>query len=169
MQSLEVISVNVWQILISLSNLIILFLVAKRFLFKPVENMLARRKTELDKKYMDAENYKSLAEENHKRWEEKIHALEADGDKIIKTAIDEAKKKTEKLIEEATRKAESIVAEAKQRAENEMKKAEDEIKEQIVDVSLVLAERILMREISRKDNSMIINSFIEGLDHDGNS
>ena len=36
MQSLDVISVNIWHILISLANLAILFFVVKRFLFAPV-------------------------------------------------------------------------------------------------------------------------------------
>ena len=40
MQFLDIISVNIWDILISLINLLILFLVFKRFLFKPVQKML---------------------------------------------------------------------------------------------------------------------------------
>ena len=40
-QSLDIISVNIWQILISLINLLLLFLIIKKFLFKPVQNMLA--------------------------------------------------------------------------------------------------------------------------------
>ena len=42
MQSLEVISVNIWHILISLCNLLILFLIVKRFLFKPVKKALEK-------------------------------------------------------------------------------------------------------------------------------
>ena len=47
MQSLDVISINIWHILISLCNLILLFLVVKKFLFKPVKNLLASRQAEL--------------------------------------------------------------------------------------------------------------------------
>ena len=57
MQSLEVISVNFWQILISLLNLLILFLLFKKFLFKPVNNMLAKRQSEIDAKYEEAEDF----------------------------------------------------------------------------------------------------------------
>ena len=48
MQTLEVISVNVWQIIISLCNLLILFLIIKKFLFQPVQKMLDKRKASLD-------------------------------------------------------------------------------------------------------------------------
>ena len=51
MQSLEVISVNLWQILISLVNLFLLFLILKRFLYKPVKSVLEQRQKELDDQY----------------------------------------------------------------------------------------------------------------------
>ena len=57
MQTLEVISVNLWQILISLLNLLILFLLFKKFLFKPVNNMLAKRQSEIDEKYEAMEDF----------------------------------------------------------------------------------------------------------------
>lgn len=170
MKPLEVISVNLWQIIISLLNLLILYLLAKRFFFRPVERMILKRQTEIDKQYTDAENCKTSAEESKQMWEEKLSALKTDSEEILKNALNDAKQKSEKLIEDASEKAEDIVRKAKKRAENELEKAESEIKQQIVDVSLVLAKEILMREISKKDNSVLINSFIEGLDknYEGN-
>ena len=60
MQTLEVISVNLWQILISLLNLLILFLLFKKFLFKPVNDMLAKRQSEIDARYDAADEAKRL-------------------------------------------------------------------------------------------------------------
>ena len=51
MQTLEIISVNLWQILISLANLTILFLLVKKFLYKPVKKVLAQRQSEIDSHY----------------------------------------------------------------------------------------------------------------------
>ena len=45
---LDIISVNVVQILISLANLAILYALLKKFLYKPVKNVIAARKAELD-------------------------------------------------------------------------------------------------------------------------
>ena len=47
-QSLDVISFNLWQVIISLANLLILFLILKKFLYKPVKNIMAKRQSELD-------------------------------------------------------------------------------------------------------------------------
>ena len=42
-QNLDIISVNIWQILISLINLLLLFLIIKKFLYKPVKKFIAQR------------------------------------------------------------------------------------------------------------------------------
>ena len=54
MQSLEVISVNLWAMLISLANLAILYWILKKFLFKPVKKMIDERQKEIDDLYADA-------------------------------------------------------------------------------------------------------------------
>ena len=48
MQTLDVISVNIWQIVISLANLALLFLLLKKFLYQPVKRMLAKREEEMN-------------------------------------------------------------------------------------------------------------------------
>ena len=51
MQNLEVISVNIWHILISLCNLLILFLILKKFLYAPVKKVMAQRRASIDESY----------------------------------------------------------------------------------------------------------------------
>ena len=77
MQSLDVISVNIWQILISLCNLVILFLILKKFLFKPVQKVTQTRRAELDDIYSEAKAAQSRADMNEKEWSEKLAAVKA--------------------------------------------------------------------------------------------
>ena len=53
-QSLDIISINLWQILISLANLLIMFLIVKKFLFKPVMNIMNARQEQVDKIFLAA-------------------------------------------------------------------------------------------------------------------
>ncbi len=161
MQSLDVISVNLWQILISLINLVLLFLIMKRFLFKPVKNVLAKRQSEIDQQYADAEIAKNEADESRKQWQDKLSGAEAEADAIIQKATDNAKYRGEKMVAEAEEKAESIIRIAKTEAELEKKKAADGIKREIVEVSGALTEKMLEREINNEDHRTLIDSFIE--------
>lgn len=166
MQSLDVISVNIWQILISLLNLIIMFLIIKKFLFKPVNNMLAKRQAELDSKYEAADSAMSNAEKNENLWNEKIKTAKDEADAIISSATDTAKWREEKIISDAKDKADSIIKRAEAEAELELKKAEAEIKNEIVGVSSALTEKLLSREINMDDHKNIVDSFIEKIGDD---
>ena len=161
MQSLEVISVNIWQILISLLNLLILLLMFKKFLFKPVNNMLAKRQSEIDAKYEAADEARKSAEEDKLLWDKKISTVKAETDEMIKKAQDSAKRQGETIVSKAKEQADGIIRQAENQADLEMKKAEEGIKKEIVEVSTALANKLLEREINADDHRVLIDSFIE--------
>ena len=161
MQHLDVISVNIWQILIALINLTILFLVLKKFLFKPVEKVLKKRQDELDGQYEKANNALSAAETAQSEYETRLNGAKIEADGIIKKATDTAAKRSDKIVAGARDEADAIVKRAKEQAALEKTKAEQEIKDEIVDVSSLIAEKLLSREINPNDHKKLIDSFIE--------
>ena len=163
MQSLEVISLNIWQVLISLCNLLLLFLILKKFLFKPVKKVLKQRQDILDEQYSKAQGALSDATKAKQEWEEKISTADATAGKIIDDATKTAKTASEKIIADAKSDAEGIVRHAKMNAELEKQKAADDIKREIVDVSYALSEQLLGREINKDDHKQLIDSFIENI------
>ena len=170
MQSLDVISVNLWQILISIANLLILFFLIKKFLYKPVQKMLASRQADLDKLYRAADEAKEKAEESKSYWKEKQDSADAEADAIMQKATDSAKWRSEKILDEAKDKAEGIIRQAETEAMLERKKATEGIKREIVTVSATLTEKLLSREINMEDHRSMIDSVIEtiGDDNDAN-
>ena len=162
-QSLDVISVNLWQILISLANLVILFLMLKKFLYKPVKNVLTERQEEIEKQYENASMAEKSAEENKDAWEKKIKSAKDEAESIIKDAEAVAHNRGEKIVEQANEKADAILRRAEKEAELEYKKSEEKIKQEIVDVSALLAEKILDREIKEEDHHDFIEAFIENI------
>lgn len=163
MQSLEVISVNIWLILVSLLNLIILFLIVKKFLFKPVNNMLSKRQKELDEKYESADEAKRIAEENKLLWDEKIESVKDETEEMLKKAQDSARRQGESIVSKAKEQADGIIRQAENQAIFEKKKAEAEIKQEIVEVSTALANKLLEREINVNDHRKLIDSFIQNI------
>ncbi len=163
MQSLDVISINIWQIVVSLLNLVLLFLIVKKFLYKPVKKMLENRQSEVDKQYSDAEKANNEALENKKNYEEKLSAARVEADGIIQSAVDTAKAREKEIVSDAKLKAEGIILKAESDAKLAVLKAEDSIKQEIIDVSTVLAEKMLEREISEEDHKGLIDSFIDDI------
>ena len=169
MQSLEVISINLWQILISLANLVILFLIVKKFLFKPVKKVLAQRQDLMDAQYSAAQEAQAQALADKDAWEHKMQSAKAEADAIMKDAASKAQIRGDRIVSDAREKADGIIRQAQTAAELERKKAEDGIKKEIVDVSAALTEKMLGREINAQDHREMIDSFIEGLGEDHGS
>ncbi|MBR1970383.1 MAG: F0F1 ATP synthase subunit B [Clostridia bacterium] len=163
MQSLDVISINLWQIIISLLNLLILCLIIKKFLYKPVKNMLSKREAELNEMYNTANDSIKRAESDEAYWKEKRESAQAEAEEIIEEATSSAKMRGEKIVAEAKDKAEGILKRAQNDAELEMEKAQDTIKREIIDVSSALAEKMLGREINIEDHRNMIDSVIEDI------
>lgn len=167
MQTLEIISVNIWQILISLANLVILFLLLKKFLYKPVHKMLDERQKAIDGQYKDADDAKRIAEEERDEWEQKMQTAETKANEILQSATANASRRGDAIIAEAKDKADGIMRNAENEAELQRIKAADDIKNDIVGISAVLTEKLLSREINADDHKAFIDSFIEDIG-DGN-
>jgi len=163
MQTLDVISINIWQIIISLANLLILFLILKKFLFKPVKNMLTKRQEEVDSVYAAANEANKSANENKEKWQQILDGASAEADSIIHEATATAAARSEKMIDDAKQKAENIVEQAQTEAELYLKKAQAGVKTEIIDVSAILAEKMLRREINSDDHRALIDSVIENI------
>ena len=168
MQSLDVISVNIWQMLASLANLVLLFLMVKKFLYKPVMKMLQERQNTIDKDYDAAAEAKEQALTDKIKYEEKLREAKNEADSVIKNAVGIANEREKEILANAKTKAEIIVRQAENEAELERKKAEDAVKKEIDEVSSLLTEKVLEREVTAADHQHFIDSFIESIgDEDG--
>ena len=167
MQTLDVISVNLWQILISLINLTLLFLAIKKFLFKPVKKVFEQRQAQIDDRYDAAAQAQAQAEDDRKAWEQRLSDAHAEADTILQNATDNARMRGDKLIAQAQERADGIIRAAQTEAGLERKRAVDGIKREIVEVSGALTEKMLGREINTEDHRALIDSFIEEIG-DGN-
>ena len=164
MQNLSVISVNIWQILISLVNLLILTLILKHFLFKPVKKVMDSRRAAIDEDYAQAKAAREEAEESRLNYEAAMSAAKQTGDQIIAEATRTAEYHGNEIVAEAREKAADIRRQAEADAILERKKAEDEMKREIADVSAQLTGKLLQREINEEDHRNLLDSFLNDLD-----
>ena len=164
MQNLSVISVNIWQILISMVNLLILTLIIKKFLYKPVKKIMDARRAAIDEDYAQAKTAREEAEQTRQNYEEAMAAAKMTGDQIIADANRTAEFRSNEIVAEARERASEIRRQAEADAVLERKKAEDEMKHEIANVSAQLTGKLLQREINEDDHRNLIDSFLKDLD-----
>lgn len=160
-QTLDVISVNIWQIVISLANLLLIFLILKKLLWKPVQNVMKQRQEMVDKQFADAAEAQAKADEDKTQWAEKLAAADAEADARIAAADETARHHGDRVVADAKEKAQGILRQAEAEAELERQKATAAIKGEIADLSAALAEKMLEREISADDHRAMIASFLD--------
>ena len=161
MQSLGIISVNLWQILIALANLVILFLILKKFLYAPVVKTLEERRNQIDTQYDEAELANASAKAKESELTERLANAKKEAESIVKEAADAAISRGDKIVEDARATADGIIRQAEEDARLERKRVGETIKEQIVDVSTALAEKMLEREVNADDHKALIDDFID--------
>ena len=160
LESSDIISVNIWQILISLANLVIIFFILKLFLWKPVMKMLDERKAMVDKQFSDAKEAEEQANADKAQWATKLATADEEAAARIAAADETARRHGDRVIVDARVKADGILRQAEAEAQLERKKAEADIKREIAAVGAELAEKMLEREVNAADHEKMIQSFL---------
>lgn len=160
-QSLDVISVNIWHILVSLANLVLMYVIIKKIFYKPVKKMIQDRENAIKSKYEKADLAEEAANKNKAEWELMLSSAKGTADDIVKSAQEQAKLSAERIVEDANARADGIVNRAKAEAELEKRKAVEDVKREIIEVSGAIAQKLLEREVNTDDHRNLINSFLE--------
>ena len=166
MQSLDVISVNVWDILLALANLVLIFWIVKKLFYAPVMKMLSERQASIAKDYDAAKEAREQAALDKERYEEQLATAKDEADAILKNAVTVAGAREKEILEEARRQADGIVRQAEAEAVLARKREEDAVKQEIVEVSALLTEKVLGREVTDEDHRKFIDSFVESIGED---
>ncbi len=162
----DLVSFVPWTLIFTWCNLLILFLLIKKFLFKPVNNMLEQRQKEIDDMYNTAHSAKTNAKNMERELSERLADAKGEAGEILKNASIAARKREDEIIEEAREKAHRIVERAKEDIEQEKKKAYEEIKGDIAEISVSIAEKVVAREIRMGDHEVLISQFIDDVGED---
>lgn len=157
------ISANVWTALFMLGNLILLYFIMKKFLFKPVKKMIDDRQQEIDDLYADANQSKEAAAELKEQYETRLAEANEEKEEILRNAYRKAQLREEEILREAQDKAAQTMRRADEQIELEKKRAMNEIKDDVSGMAIEIASAVLARDIKQKEHRNLIDSFIENL------
>ena len=161
--TLDLVSIVPWEIITQLINLLLLFLLLKHFLFKPVQNVLNTRQAEIDKTYAEADAAQTRAEELRDEYEKRIADAKAEAADITKAANQKAQAHYDEVVLEAKADAARLMEKAEAQIEQEKKKAMNELKDEISGIAVDIASKVVEREIDEKDHEALISEFIKGV------
>lgn len=157
------IGINFWTALVTLINFLLLFFVAKHFLIGPVMKIIKDRQDEIDGLYTDANAAKADAQAMQAEYQAKLNDAQATSDRIVKEAVARGQAREEEIIRQANADASAIMDKASADIAMEKKKALNDAKDEISDIAMAIAGKVVGRELNAADQSKLVDEFIEGL------
>ena len=157
------VGVNFWTALFILLNTLVIFFVAKKFLFGPVMKIITDRQQEIDDMYTQADSAKEEAVKLQAEYEDKLSQAAATSERLVKEATVRAQGREEEINREANERAEAIRAKASADIAQEKKKALNDAKDEISVFALAIAGKVVGRELDAEDQRNLVDSFIEEL------
>ena len=157
------IGVNFWTALFTLLNFLALFFVAKRFLIQPVMRIIQSRQKEIDDLYADADQAKLQANAMQEEYRQKLEAAQETSERIVKEAMVRGQSREEEILRQANAQADAIRSKAAADIAQEKKKAINEAKNEISELALAIAGKVVGRELTCADQSQLVDAFIDGL------
>lgn len=157
------VGVNPWTALFTLLNTLIIFFVARKFLFRPVMKMINDRQKEIDSMYSEANLAKGEANAMRSEYRHKLEDAQAASDRMVKEAVARGQLRKEEIIRQAQHDASAIMAKASADIELEKRKAINEAKDEISDIAVAIAGKVVGRELNAADQAALVDRFIAEL------
>ena len=157
------ITLDGWTFLAQICNLMIQLVIFKKFLLKPIRQVIADRKAKADSEIADAQKLRTEAEAMKAEYEQNLQNARTEANQIVAAAQKTATARSEEIVGEARAQAAALKQKAEADIAQERKKAVNEVKDEIGGIAMEIASKVVEHEISEKDHKDLIDEFIKNV------
>ena len=147
------------DVIISLINIAVLFLLLRLILWKHVIRFLSERANRVRSEMDDAEKHRLEAEALRTQYDEKLGNIEERGRDLMRESRHRANEEADRILMETKDKANEMMRDAENRIAIEKRQALEEAELDIAQLATDMATRILKREVSEGDNANSVDEF----------
>ena len=141
-------------------NVLVMYAVLRKFLFKPVQDVIAKRQQMVDANLADAETSKKEAAETMNAAQEKLRNV--DNEAAARREAYEKQAEVEKQqLADARKQADAIVAAGKASAEAERQSKLREADAQTTALARAMCEKLLARNLTAQDDARLLDDLLE--------
>ncbi len=158
---LETLGISWLDIGLHVLNVVVLFFVLKILLYKPIlKFMKNREKSFSDKTDMLDTREKELIQQKQE-YDQKMSDAQTQAAAILTRSNEMARDHAKEIIDDAKEQSREMVVRARKEIAIEKEQTQLDMKSEIVDMAVQIAEKVLKREVSKEDNQKIIDDFFE--------
>lgn len=147
-------------------NFLILAAILRALAYKPVARMLQQRSDKIRETIDKADADRKAAEETLRQYKSQLADAQRRAQEIVDKAEITARQQRDALVAETKKEIDRMKQNAQAEIENERNRAFEQMKAEIVSLSLAAAEKIVAKNLTSKENDKLVSDFISDLDKD---
>jgi F-type H+-transporting ATPase subunit b len=153
--------IDPWSIGIHVLNVIILFVILRLLVYKPVLKFMKNRENSFANKVDELDERDKQLIRQKEEYEQMMANAHNEAAAIITKSNEMARDHAREIVDNAKEHARGLVLRAKREIDAEKVQARLDMRTEIAEMSVQIAEKVLAREISLEDNRKIIDEFFE--------
>ena len=157
----QLVTIAPWTLILQICNLLLQIYLFKRFLLKPVQNILAQRQALANQDLEAAAAAREEAETAKVEYIQSLAGAKDEAAALVRTATQTAQSRSEQIILEAKEEAAAIRAKASSDIAQERRNAVNAIKNDISGIAVSIASKVVEKEIDEKEHEALIQDFID--------
>ena len=143
------------DIAIHLVNILVLYVLLRVLIWKPVRQFMAGREKRVAAQMEQARTLQAEAEKIKADYDARLVDVQATCDKMLSEGRLAAQTTGQKYIDKARAQADTILSEARAQADEEKRRAMDEVKEELADLAVDMASRVLRFDEQTRRNILL--------------
>ncbi len=168
MENLARLGLNLSWLIIQIANFVLIVIILRALAYKPVLNMLETRKKRIQESLEYAEKVKADAANQQKEFERRIEEARREAQEATQNAAQVGEKERERILAQAHDEARQIVEQARNQLDYERKQMMAELRLQVVNLSLLAAQRVIGQNLDERRSRQIVDDFLATTDFAGN-
>lgn len=149
----------IWTIIIFL---LLLFLLMK-FAWKPLLAMLEKREDNIRHALLDAEKAREELANVKEDTEKLLSQARNESQAIVTAGKKNAERMKDEIIEKAQSKSDALLDEMKKQIQIEKERAIADVKAEVVNLSMEIAQKLIKKNLTKEDNLKLINESLNSI------
>jgi F-type H+-transporting ATPase subunit b len=160
---LEALGVNFKMVIIQAAGFLLLLFLLKKFLFGKIKDVIKSRADEIKDTYKKSEDDRAEAARLKEDYQQKAVKADEAAEAKIQAAVDKAKDVSDEMMKEAQQAVADEKVRAAQNIELERKKALSEVRNQVVDLTILSTSRLIKQSTKRETAEKLVDDVIKGV------
>ncbi len=152
---------NPLDIVIHIINIVVLFLLLRLLIYKPVRKFMSNREEKISKQLEEAQTARQEAEQLQVQCSAQLNDAKEQASQVVRNGEEQAAKAADTILENARKEANSILENARKQAEEDRQRTIASMQDEITNLAMEMAGRILRREVRLEDNRAVAEDFFK--------